>query len=110
MKMNERLDRRLVLVITALFALVLVYGCGSSSRDSAGTGETAPPARVWSESGTNTCHAVTVDVTGDVLAVEWANTTNTTVQGVQCEDCHGPAGNHFGVGPIPFPTPQAAQC
>jgi hypothetical protein len=32
------------------------------------------------------------------------------VQNVQCEDCHGAGGNHFGLGPIPFPEPRAAQC
>ncbi len=29
---------------------------------------------------------------------------------VGCESCHGPGGNHYGIGPMPFPTPDASRC
>ena len=29
---------------------------------------------------------------------------------VACESCHGPGGNHYGLGPIPYPRPAAGQC
>jgi hypothetical protein len=110
MKMHNNIRRYLVLTAMALFASVLIYGCGSSSRESAGEGATAAPTKVGSESCTNTCHANTQDVTGDLIAAAWSGTTHTTDAGVQCEDCHGPASLHWGVGPIPVPTPLAPQC
>lgn len=92
-----------------LMALLVLSGCGSGHHE----GVESPletPTKVGSETCTNTCHADTVDITGNKIAKVWAATTHTTVGNVQCEDCHGPASLHWGVGPIPFPRPQAAQC
>jgi hypothetical protein len=93
-----------------LFA-TLLGGCGSAKKG----GESQPlaqPTQVGSESCVNTCHALTVDVTGDVIAASWSSplNTHTTDGNVQCENCHGGASQHWGVGPIPFPDPQPAQC
>ncbi len=110
MKTDNKKIKCLIVIAIVLSASMLIYGCGSSSRDSSGGSDVAPPTLVGSESCVNTCHAKTVDVTGDQIAVTWANTTHTTVHNVQCENCHGPASLHWGVGPIPFPTPTATQC
>jgi hypothetical protein len=101
--------RILILLIAALLTTGLLLGCGSGKKEGAES-PVAPPTRVGSESCVNTCHASTVDITGTPIAQAWENTTHTTVRGVQCEDCHGGASLHHGVGPIPFSRPQAAQC
>ena len=109
---NKKMIKRFISIsfcITFLMALPLLYGCGSGHKEGQ-PAQVQQPTKVGSESCVNTCHASTVDVSGTVISVAWANTTHNTVFGVQCEDCHGPASLHFGVGPIPFPVPQTAQC
>jgi hypothetical protein len=98
-------------IILALALAALLTGCwGSDKSTSLELGVAPQPARVGSAQCTNTCHAATVDITGNPIATTWAASTHYTVAGVQCEDCHGGGGNHFGVGPIPYPNPQPAQC
>jgi hypothetical protein len=96
-------------IIVIISAFGLVTGCGSGKKEGASE-PLAEPARVGSESCVNTCHADTRDVTDTKISKAWAATTHTTVENVQCEDCHGAAGEHWGVGPIPFPTPQSGRC
>ncbi|MFI5294533.1 MAG: hypothetical protein ACHQ0Y_05850 [Thermodesulfovibrionales bacterium] len=103
---SSRIVTGSLFLLMALFAL---NGCGSGHHE----GVESPlgsATKVGSESCTNTCHADTKDITGNKIAAVWAATTHTTSGGVQCEDCHGPASLHWGVGPILFPDPQAAQC
>lgn len=97
----------LLLIVAAAF---LLSGCSSGHKEAGAESAITPPTRVGSESCTNTCHASTVDITGTPIAQAWAATTHRTVEGVQCEDCHGGGSLHWGVGPIPFSRPQAAQC
>lgn len=99
-----------VLLILSAFTIALTYGCGSSHKEAGAEPPLEGATKVGSETCTNTCHATTVDITGTPIAAAWAASHHTTEHGVQCEDCHGPGSLHFGVGPIPFPTPQAAQC
>lgn len=96
-------------VLSVFLSAAILGGCGSSNREGA-EAPTATANRVGSTTCTNTCHAASKDITGTDIATAWANTSHTTVQGVQCEDCHGPGGMHWGIGPMPFPVPQAAQC
>lgn len=103
---SSRIVTGSLFLLTALFTL---SGCGSGHHE----GVQSPlgsATKVGSESCTNTCHADTKDITGDKIAAVWAATTHTTNGGVQCEDCHGPASLHWGVGPILFENPQAARC
>ena len=94
-------------VLAALGLAMLMAGCwGSSKSTSLDVGTAAEPAKVGSASCINTCHAVTPDhITGLRIADTWAAAQHTIDGGVQCEDCHGGGGNHFGVGPIPEPNP-----
>lgn len=99
------------LALLSLLFATLLGGCGSAKKG----GESQPlaqPTQVGSESCINTCHVLTVDVTGDIIAASWSSplNTHTTDGNVQCESCHGGASQHWGVGPIPFPDPQPAQC
>jgi len=104
--------RSRVLVCSALLLVALFFlaGCGSGTKEAGPQPPLETATKVGSESCTNTCHATTVDVTGTQIAPAWAATTHTTDGNVQCENCHGPASLHWGVGPIPFPNPQADQC
>jgi hypothetical protein len=88
-----------------LAGLSLLAGCGGGGGEKSST-----PTRVGSATCTNTCHALSKDITGTQIAVAWANTTHTTDGDVQCEDCHGAGSLHMGVGDIAYPNPQAAQC
>jgi hypothetical protein len=61
----------------------------------------------------NTCH----DPIGDGKLVETfyidlAANPNWFVNApiVSCESCHGAGSNHYGVGPIPYPEPDASRC
>jgi hypothetical protein len=93
-------------LITPAFVLstIFFFGCGSSKQVS------SEPERIGSAECTRTCHATTTDITGTPIAQAWAESAHTTDGGVQCEDCHGGGSLHRGVGPIPYPNPQAAQC
>lgn len=104
-----RVFHRTFASLVILLALVLVAGCGSGTKEGAGS-VVQTPTRVGSDSCTAVCHATTPDITGKAIAVAWANTTHTRDGKVQCEDCHGPAGSHRGVGQILYVNPQAAQC
>ena len=97
------MTHRLVINGTLLLvALWILSGCGH--------GDPAVSTRVGSSNCTDSCHASTQDITGTAITAAWSSTTHTTEGGVQCEDCHGSGKDHQGVGPIPFPRPQAAQC
>ncbi|MBI5057708.1 MAG: hypothetical protein HZB61_13925 [Nitrospirae bacterium] len=102
--------RIFTLIVISAYAALLVNGCGSGSKEPGAKGSIAVPTEVGSETCTNNCHALTKDITGTSIATAWAATTHTTVQGVQCENCHGGASLHWGIGPMPYPAPQAARC
>ncbi|HEY3488745.1 MAG TPA: multiheme c-type cytochrome [Candidatus Deferrimicrobiaceae bacterium] len=102
--------------ISALFmmlaATVLLAGCwGSSKSTSLGLTGAPQPGLVGSAVCIN-CHTTTLatDPSGQLIVARWQSTTHTTVQGVECEACHGGGQDHWGVGPIPFPIPGGPQC
>jgi len=106
MKQHQKL-----FVLAALALALLLAGCwGSSKSTSLDVGTAPTPAKVGSEQCTNTCHAATVDVTGNPIAATWLANQEAHGGRVGCEDCHGGGGNHWGVGPIPFPNPPPSQC
>ncbi len=99
------MEKRIRVIGPVLMALVaLVSGCGGGDSRPSGV------ENVGSSTCTNVCHASTVDITGNQIAAVWAVTAHTTDGNVQCEDCHGAGGEHYGVGPIPYPAPDAARC
>jgi len=56
------------------------------------------------ENGCVECH----DPIGDSPVMTWIKGTEVVTVG--CENCHGAGGEHYGVGPMPEPTPAAATC
>lgn len=100
----------LVVALLLLISATFLNGCSSGHKEAGAQESVSAPTRVGSETCTNNCHADTVDITGTPIAQAWSSTTHTTVQGVQCEDCHGGGSLHWGVGPIPNPRPQASAC
>ncbi len=99
------LKPHLLLGLGLLVSSIALGGCGGG-----GNGRSSTPTKVGSAACANTCHATTTDITGTQIAVAWAGTPHTTDDNVQCEDCHGAGSLHNGVGNIPYPNPQAAQC
>ena len=100
------------LFVVPVFALAaLLAGCwGSDKSTSLEVTVATQPARVGSSQCTNTCHAATLDILGQPISVTWSAAFHTTGSNVQCEDCHGGGGNHWGVGPIPYPNPSGPTC
>src|SRR6266568_2523150 len=96
-------------ILSSALLASLLSGCGSAKKEGA-QDVLASATKVGSETCTNNCHAATVDVTGNQIADVWAKSTHTSVAGVQCEDCHGGASLHWGIGPIPLPSPPPSQC
>jgi hypothetical protein len=96
------------MVLLLLASATLVGGCGSGKKEGAEQ-PLGQAVSVGSASCLN-CHTATPDVSGRLIGASWLMTTHTTVGNVQCEDCHGPGSLHWGLGPIPYPNPQPAQC
>lgn len=103
-------SRVFTLIIISAFAVIFASGCGSGSRGPAAQDPIAQATEVGSSSCIIACHAASVDVTGNVIADVWSATAHNTDQNVQCENCHGAASLHWGLGPVSFPIPQAARC
>ncbi|HTP67255.1 MAG TPA: hypothetical protein VMJ66_17825 [Geobacteraceae bacterium] len=92
-------------VVTMFVCAVLLGGCGSGNKE----GQTFPTAQatvIDNANCTNACHAASKDLSG-VLVDEWNASVHKKV-GVECQGCHGPGSLHWGLGPIPFPNPDAA--
>jgi hypothetical protein len=118
--MKRRTRIKLLYAFFAIVAIALLMtACGSANKESGTTSDTAAPARVGSDSCTNTCHASSRDLTmvsdpADTRTIPsaWRDSLHTTnpFEVVGCEDCHGNGGNHFGMGPIPYPIPGGPSC
>ena len=98
-------------VLPVLALAALLAGCwGSDKSTSLELGTVSEPAKVGSAQCTSTCHAVTADSLGQTISTTWAGALHTARSSAQCEDCHGGGGEHWGVGPIPYPSPSTAGC
>jgi nitrate/TMAO reductase-like tetraheme cytochrome c subunit len=97
------LRRKLFLVTAALFAATL-WGCGSDMGSGGGlppSGGLEDAARVGSAS-CKVCHTA-------VVAQGFNGSAHDDVA-TGCEGCHGGGQFHRGIGPIPYPSPDLAQC
>lgn len=57
------------------------------------------------------CHSsVTEALTGETIVAQYQRSSAHNKPGLGCESCHGGGAMHNGVGPIPFPNPDANVC
>jgi len=93
-------------IMTLCLLLLLISGCGSSSNKE---GETAAATTV-SEASCITCHSTSLEkLTGYQIVANYMASVHN-LNSVGCQECHGPGGQHNGVGPIPYPSPDYVQC
>lgn len=93
-------------VVASLLATALFAGCGTSNKEgSAVIGEVAKVG----DTKCFQCHSGTADaLTGESLVAQYTKSAHYNTVG--CEGCHGGGAQHNGVGPIPYPNPDAARC
>lgn len=86
---------------------------GSDHQDHGVNNDGFPNYAYFSDETCKTCH----DQLGDGLllenfyllkGVDYLGMVNRPV--VACESCHGPGGNHYGVGPLPYTKPDPSRC
>lgn len=98
-----------LLLLSAISLAAMLNGCGSSSKESAGS--PADVAKV-DEKTCAQCHGSSFNSqSGMPIYSEYVQSKhfiNSIGEVVGCQDCHGGGAQHNGVGPIPFPNPDAA--
>jgi len=96
-------------IFTALALLLLataLTGCGSGNKEGA-------PLVVTKvgDSKCIQCHSsVTEALTGESIVTQYQRSSPHNTPELGCESCHGGGAMHNGVGPIPFPSPDANRC
>ncbi|MDD2310155.1 MAG: C-type polyheme cytochrome OmcB [Desulfuromonadaceae bacterium] len=103
----------LIMLLCVLSLTAFLSGCGSSSKE--GNTSTADLDSVASVGDTKCiqCHStVTEALTGESIITQYQNSSphKDVNDGNGCEACHGGGAQHNGVGPIPFPIPDANRC
>ncbi len=105
------------LVLSAMVGALMLGGCGSGNKGGADQ-PLASATRIDNFNCTSTCHAGTVsavasstkDLEGRDIPIpqDWAASRHATANAADCQDCHGGGSLHWGLGPIPFPNPDAS--
>lgn len=99
-----------IMLLSAVSLAAFLSGCGSDNKE--GNVNLGVVAKS-DESGCRVCHSTTLDpaisspIVQDYLASPH-NTTSHYPGGIGCQGCHGGGAQHNGVGPIPYPNPDAA--
>lgn len=89
----------------SLFAAVF-SGCGSGNKEAS----TGPLTNVG-DSACIQCHSsVTEALTGESIVAQYQRSSAHNTDALGCESCHGSGAFHNGVGPIPYPQPDADRC
>ncbi len=92
-------------LLAACLGVAALAGCGSSNKSGSThltkVGDTACVQ----------CHsAVTEALTGQSIIAQYENSSPHNSEALGCESCHGAGSLHNGVGPIPYPEPDANRC
>lgn len=104
--MNKTKYLSLVSMITLGLLLLLISGCSSSNKE----GDSGAVTAVG-DTACIQCHsAVREALTGQFIVTQYQNSSPHNTAALGCEACHGNGGSHNGVGPIPYPAPDAARC
>jgi len=95
------------MVLCVLLVAAFLYGCGSSNKEGSASGTPDTVARVG-DTACFQCHAATADpLTGETIILQYKRSTHAELG---CESCHGGGAQHNGIGPLPYPKPDAARC
>lgn len=101
--------RKLSMLFCMLSTAALMYGCGSSNKEGTSSAALTTVATVG-DTACVQCHSAAKDaLTGETIVTQYQKSAHYQA-GQGCESCHGGGAQHFGVGPIPFPTPDATRC
>lgn len=97
-----------IMLLCALSLAAALNGCGSSSKE--GSASLNNVATVG-DTVCVQCHsAVTDPLTNESIVTQYQQNSPHDQVGLGCESCHGGGAQHNGVGPIPYPSPDANRC
>ena len=99
---------KLSVLCASLTLAAAMAGCGTSNKEGAISLESV--AKV-DESACGQCHSTAIDsVAGTQIYSAYLASKHFTNNGsvVGCQDCHGGGSQHNGIGPLPYPDPDAA--
>ncbi len=97
-----------IMLLCALSLAAALNGCGSSSKE--GSASLNNVATVG-DTVCVQCHsAVTDPLTNESIVTQYKQNSPHDQDGLGCESCHGGGAQHNGVGPIPYPLPDANRC
>ena len=98
---------KLSVLCASLTLAAAMAGCGTSNKEGAISLDSV--AKV-DETLCAQCHGAAVEtLSGDSIYEKYTESVHA-LQSVGCQDCHGGGAQHNGIGPIPYPKPNHAQC
>ena len=107
--MNGKNMKHAALLLAALLVTALA-GCGTGNKEGGAVGDVAKVG----DTACVQCHSAAKDpITGEGIIDQYnksAHALSPSLSGAGCEGCHGGGAQHNGVGPIPYPKPDAARC
>lgn len=95
-------------VLVAAMLVLTLAGCGSGNKEGSAIGPDVPKV---DEALCAQCHSTAIDhIAGTPIYQAYLASSHFTnnSQVVGCQDCHGGGSQHNGVGPLPYPNPDAA--
>ncbi len=101
-----------IMLFCALSLTALLSGCGSSNKEGNASTTALDSVAKVDEALCAQCHGSSYNAqSGMPIYSEYVQSKhfiNSTGNVVGCQDCHGGGAQHNGVGPMPYPNPDAA--
>ena len=98
---------KLSALCASLTLAAAIAGCGTSNKEGAISLDSV--AKV-DEALCAQCHGAAIEtLSGDEIYENYTESVHA-LKAVGCQDCHGGGAQHNGIGPIPYPKPNHAQC
>lgn len=102
----SRITKRIFATLALSLFAAAFTGCGSGNKEAS----TGPLTNVG-DSACIQCHSsVTEALTNESIVAQYQRSSPHNTDALGCESCHGSGAMHNGVGPIPFPQPDANRC